>query len=76
MNHHPRGLQSALGLKMQRMKSLEADFEKATWTFSAPSFTVSGGDYLVISKLDWMLFWDLIASEAEALPSTSTASQP
>lgn len=58
MKLYVRGLQGALGMKMQLMESAEADFSAGTWTFKAPSFVVSGGEYLIISKRDWMDFWD------------------
>ena len=38
------------------MRSLEADFEKMTWTFGAPYFIVSAGDYVLIPKNDWQAF--------------------
>jgi len=38
------------------MRSAEADFEKRTWTFTAPSMVVSGGEHVIVPKSDWDAF--------------------
>lgn len=38
------------------LRSVEADFEKKTWTFTAPYLVVSGGEYVAIPKTDWDAF--------------------
>lgn len=43
--------------QMQLMTSQEANFEAGTWTLRGPFFTVSGGDYLIISCREWNQFW-------------------
>ena len=60
-----RELQVTLGMKMQLMESYGADFTTKTWTFRAPTFYVSAGDHLVISKKDWIKFWDELTAVSE-----------
>jgi len=51
-------LRTELERAAQLLTSLRADWEGYTWTFTAPSFQISGGDYLVISLSDWKKIWD------------------
>lgn len=44
--------------RTQLVDSIEADFEKGTWTFRGPGLVVGAGEYLVISKAEWTKFWD------------------
>jgi hypothetical protein len=60
-------IQAGLAHLMQAMTSLEADFEKGTWTFTAPDFTCGSGRYLFISEQDWKRFW----AEARAADTSS-----
>jgi hypothetical protein len=57
----PEDIQQALSDRMQMMDSWEADFEKKTWTFGGNySFTVSAGQYLIISAKQWDEFWSTL----------------
>jgi hypothetical protein len=38
------------------LRSVECDFEKHTWTFSAPWMVVGAGEYVAIPKADWDAF--------------------
>lgn len=75
MRLYVRGLQGGLNQKMQLLTSQEADFGLHTWTFHAPSFVVTGGDYLVISRDEWNRFWDE-AYECESARPSSPEPQP
>ncbi len=50
-------LKTDLETASQLLTSIEADFEKGTWTFNGPIALVGGGDYLVISIRDWQEVW-------------------
>lgn len=47
---------SMVTAKTNRLRSLEADFEKQTWTFGAPYMVVGAGEYVVIPHSDWAAF--------------------
>lgn len=42
--------------RSQLMTSKEADLEARTWTFEAPYFQASAGEYVVIAQHDWEKF--------------------
>ncbi|MEQ1580877.1 MAG: hypothetical protein ABL964_09820 [Steroidobacteraceae bacterium] len=52
-------LEDAISLvtgQANRLRSIDADFEKNTWTFTAPYMRVGAGEYVVIPYSDWVAF--------------------
>lgn len=69
-------LRSLIAMKMQAMTSAEADFEKKTWTFEAPSFVCKAGTHLLISERDWIALWDeLLAADGDTAADEATAAR-
>lgn len=54
--------------KANKMTADEANFEKGTWTFKAPWFACSPGEFLIIPLGDW----NDMKMRAESEPVTTT----
>jgi hypothetical protein len=50
-------------LTCQVLESVEADFEKKTWTFSGETMLVSAGDYLIVPKREFDRFVAMLRGE-------------